>query len=116
VKFAQLSHCSGSGDSSDMGNQSSTNPKAGALHQPPHSIGSMGPLRKSTMGPRRPMPDEHELERRFNEVLLQMDLPPERAKHLRSFDSSKKWDIICDQVSQISQKKIENFFKSYNCF
>ena len=32
---------------------------------------------------RRPMPGEEELERRFNEVLIQMDLPPERAKHLR---------------------------------
>ena len=62
------------------------------------SIGSMGPLRVNSMAPRRPMPDEHELERRFNEVLLQMDLPPERAKHLRSFDMAKKWDIICDQV------------------
>ncbi len=48
-------------------------------------------------GPRRPMPDEAELERRFNLVLVQMDLPPERAKHLRSFDAAKKWDIICDQ-------------------
>jgi hypothetical protein len=47
--------------------------------------------------PRRPMPDEHELERRFNEVLVQMDLPPERAKLLRGFDNAKKWDIICDQ-------------------
>ena len=43
------------------------------------------------------MPDEAELERRFNEVLIQMDLPPERAKHLRSFDQAKKWEIICDQ-------------------
>ena len=78
-----------------MGNQASA---GGPKTQPP--IGNMGPLmRKSTVGiPRRPMPDEHELEKRFNEVLLQMDLPPERAKHLRSFDSSKKWDIICDQV------------------
>ena len=61
------------------------------------TIGSMGPLRVNSMAPRRPMPEEHELERRFNEVLLQMDLPPERAKHLRSFDLNKKWDIICDQ-------------------
>jgi hypothetical protein len=78
-----------------MGNQSSTSSKSGQI--PAASIGSMGPLRKTTTGFRRPMPDESELERRFNEVLLQMDLPPERAKHLRSFDSSKKWDIICDQ-------------------
>jgi formic-like protein len=43
------------------------------------------------------MPDEAELERRFNEVLMQMDLPPDRAKLLRSFDNAKKWDIICDR-------------------
>jgi hypothetical protein len=43
------------------------------------------------------MPDEAELERRFNEVLMQMDLPPDRAKLLRSFDNNKKWDIICDR-------------------
>ncbi len=63
----------------------------------------MGPLRGVAGGPggsgilRPPMPDETELERRFNEVLVQMDLPPERAKHLRGFDAAKKWDIICDQ-------------------
>lgn len=54
-------------------------------------------------GPRRPMPEETELERRFNEVLIQMDLPPERAKHLRGFDNAKKWDIICDQ-EQVSAR------------
>lgn len=43
------------------------------------------------------MPNEEELERKFNEVLIQMDLPPERAKHLKSFDNAKKWEIICDQ-------------------
>ena len=30
-------------------------------------------------------------------MLVQVDLPPERAKHLRGFDAAKKWDIICDQ-------------------
>ena len=54
--------------------------------------------------PRRPIPDEAELERRFNEVLLQMDLPPDRAKLLRSFDNNKKWDIICDR------EQVRNFF------
>ena len=36
-----------------------------------------GPSRKATMN-RPPIPAEDELERRFNEVLIQMDLPPER--------------------------------------
>ncbi len=52
--------------------------------------------------PRRPIPDETELERLFNEVLLQMDLPPERAKLLKSFDNSKKWEIICDREQVVT--------------
>ncbi len=27
-----------------------------------------------------------------------MDLPPDKAKLLRSYDDDKKWDLICDQV------------------
>ena len=27
-----------------------------------------------------------------------MDLPPDKAKVLNSYDDDKKWDIICDQV------------------
>ena len=46
--------------------------------------------------PRPPMPSEPELERRFNEVLIQMDLPPERAKILKGFSNEKKWDTVCD--------------------
>ena len=49
------------------------------------------------------MPDEEELEKKFSEVLIQMDLPPERAKLLRQFDAAKKWDIICDQ-EQVSAR------------
>jgi uncharacterized cysteine cluster protein YcgN (CxxCxxCC family) len=29
-----------------------------------------------------------------------MDLPPDKAKLLKQYDDEKKWDIICDQVSQ----------------
>jgi hypothetical protein len=36
------------------------------------------------------------LERRFNELLIQMDLPPERAQILMHFPLEKKWDVICD--------------------
>merc|ERR1719471_1685617 len=42
------------------------------------------------------MPSEEELEERFNAVLIQMDLPPERAKILKSFPAEKKWDTVCD--------------------
>lgn len=28
-----------------------------------------------------------------------MDLPPDKAKLLRNYDDEKKWDMICDQVS-----------------
>lgn len=53
--------------------------------------------RKNTVAiVRPPMPSEEELERRFNEVLIQMDLPPERAKILKSFPNEKKWDTVCD--------------------
>ena len=45
---------------------------------------------------RPPIPGEEELEKRFNEVLIQMDLPPERAKILKSFTNEKKWDTVCD--------------------
>lgn len=31
-----------------------------------------------------------------------MDLPPDKAKLLKQYDNEKKWDIICDQVSIIS--------------
>ena len=82
-----------------MGNSSSSSPNRSTMTHMSggHNIGSMGPLKAPT--PRRPpMPDEYEVERRFNEVLIKMDLPPEKAKHLRTFDISKKWDIICDQV------------------
>ena len=80
-----------------MGNSSSSSPKTG---QTPQHIGTMGPLRKNNgVGFRQPMPDENEVERRFNLVLQQMDLPPERAKILRGYDISKKWEMICDHVS-----------------
>ena len=53
-------------------------------------------LSRKTTIVRPPMPSEEELERRFNEVLIQMDLPPERAKILKSFPNEKKWDTVCD--------------------
>lgn len=28
-----------------------------------------------------------------------MDLPPDKAKVLKSYDDEKKWDLICDQVN-----------------
>ncbi|XP_022920232.1 formin-like protein [Onthophagus taurus] len=46
---------------------------------------------------KQPMPDPNELEKRFTKVLASMDLPPDKAKLLRNYDSEKKWDIICDQ-------------------
>ena len=88
-----------------MGNQASGPASMGNPDGlPPRSHGkveAIGSLRRTgpvaTGAPRRPMPDDAELERRFNEVLLQMDLPPDRAKILKNFDNSKKWDIICDR-------------------
>ncbi|XP_055352129.1 formin-like protein [Paramacrobiotus metropolitanus] len=42
-------------------------------------------------------PDDDEVERRLNDILKLMDLPPDKAKILRSYDSKKKWELICDQ-------------------
>ncbi|XP_078320991.1 formin-like protein 3 isoform X7 [Crassostrea virginica] len=55
-------------------------------------------LRTSVAMPMRlPMPDPHELEKRFTKVLASMDLPPDKAKVLKGYDDEKKWDLICDQ-------------------
>ncbi|XP_046450658.1 formin-like protein [Daphnia pulex] len=47
--------------------------------------------------PKQPKPDHNEIERRFNQVLASMDLPPDKVKLLRQYDDEKKWDMICDQ-------------------
>ncbi|XP_021376267.1 formin-like protein CG32138 isoform X2 [Mizuhopecten yessoensis] len=54
-------------------------------------------FRTPAMSIRLPMPDSHELERRFTKVLASMDLPPDKAKVLKNYDDEKKWDLICDQ-------------------
>lgn len=45
-----------------------------------------------------------------------MDLPPDKAKLLKSYDDDKKWDLICDQVSWCSslnmhEDKSEIYFR-----
>ncbi|OUC42721.1 hypothetical protein D917_10265 [Trichinella nativa] len=32
-----------------------------------------------------------------------MDLPPQKAKILRGYDFSKKWELVCDQEKFIEQ-------------
>jgi hypothetical protein len=61
--------------------------------------GRQASIRQSTIRAKskQPMPDPNELERRFTKVLASMDLPPDKAKLLKNYDSEKKWDIICDQ-------------------
>ncbi|CAG9819201.1 unnamed protein product [Phaedon cochleariae] len=61
--------------------------------------GRQASIRQSTIKAKakQPMPDPHELELRFTKVLASMDLPPDKAKLLKSYDYEKKWDIICDQ-------------------
>nr|XP_023011554.1 formin-like protein CG32138 isoform X1 [Leptinotarsa decemlineata] len=61
--------------------------------------GRQASIRQSTIKAKekQPMPDPNELERRFTKVLASMDLPPDKAKLLKSYDYEKKWDIICDQ-------------------
>lgn len=61
--------------------------------------GRQASIRQSTIKAKskQVMPEPVELERRFTKVLASMDLPPDKAKLLKSYDSEKKWDIICDQ-------------------
>ncbi|CAG9534836.1 unnamed protein product [Cercopithifilaria johnstoni] len=43
------------------------------------------------------LPPEEELLCAFEEVLNKMDLPPDKMRILRSYDLSKKWELVCDQ-------------------
>ncbi|KRZ94840.1 Formin-like protein [Trichinella sp. T8] len=49
------------------------------------------------------MPSCDEVERLFELVLKKMDLPPQKAKILRGYDFSKKWELVCDQEKFIEQ-------------
>ncbi|KAI1891105.1 hypothetical protein AGOR_G00160520 [Albula goreensis] len=55
------------------------------------------PEMRTNMPLKVPMPDPKELEERFALVLSSMNLPPDKARLLRQYDSEKKWDLICDQ-------------------
>ena len=37
----------------------------------------------------------------FPVLQASMDLPPDKAKVLRQYDSSRKWEMICDQVGLV---------------
>uniref|UniRef100_A0A915M5W7 Formin-like protein n=1 Tax=Meloidogyne javanica TaxID=6303 RepID=A0A915M5W7_MELJA len=43
------------------------------------------------------MPPESVVLAAFEEVLKQMDLPPDKMRTLRNCDLKKKWDLVCDQ-------------------
>ncbi|XP_028966410.1 formin-like protein [Galendromus occidentalis] len=60
---------------------------------------------------KQPMPDEPTVEKRFNEVLNLMDLPPDKAKVLKNYDSQKKWEIVCDQ-EKMTAKQAPSFYLS----
>jgi hypothetical protein len=75
---------------------------------------SNGP-RKSTVS-RPPLPTEEELERRFNELLIQMDLPPERAQILMHFPLEKKWDVICDHNMVHAKDPPETYLSKLRLF
>ncbi|XP_023687348.2 formin-like protein 3 isoform X2 [Paramormyrops kingsleyae] len=61
------------------------------------SVDGQGDVKPHVMQLRVPMPDSGELEERFALVLSSMNLPPDKARLLRQYDSEKKWDLICDQ-------------------
>lgn len=54
-------------------------------------------MRAQTVPHKVPMPGAGELEERFVVVLNSMNLPPDKARLLRQYDSEKKWELICDQ-------------------
>ena len=80
-----------------MGNKASSEKmgQRGLMSPTISTNGAMVRGKPSTVA-RPPLPSEDELERRFNEVLIQMDLPPERAKILKNFPNEKKWETVCD--------------------
>ena len=102
-------HCS---ENNIMGNSSSTPNKSPG---PGAKIGSKGPIHR-TRHFRPPMPSEEEVERKFMEVLLKMDLPAEKAMLLKSFDIGKKWDMIIDQVRRIELNVIRVIYKAHDIF
>ncbi|KAM7386996.1 hypothetical protein PAMA_009566 [Pampus argenteus] len=53
--------------------------------------------KKQPAPPKLPMPPEEELEERFNVVLSNMNLPPDKLKLLSQYDNDKKWELVCDQ-------------------
>ncbi|XP_054160556.1 formin-like protein isoform X2 [Oppia nitens] len=55
------------------------------------------------------MPESNELERRFTKVLASMDLPPDKAKLLRSYDMERKWEMIRDQ-EKVTAKESPEFY------
>merc|ERR1719348_1130781 len=82
-------------ESEKMGHQTKNGHHPGGLVSPVREGPMIGNGRKTTVV-RPPMPSEEELEERFNKVLIQWDLPPERAKALKNFSNEKKWDTVCD--------------------
>uniref|UniRef100_A0A915KV00 Formin-like protein n=1 Tax=Romanomermis culicivorax TaxID=13658 RepID=A0A915KV00_ROMCU len=50
-----------------------------------------------------PLPGTPEVERRFEEILKKMDLPPNKAKVLRAYSVDKKWELVCDQEKVTDQ-------------
>lgn len=59
--------------------------------------------------PSSKMPDKEELERMFARILASMDLPPDKAKVLRSYDDDKKWEIIKDQ-DKVTAKQAPEYY------
>ncbi|XP_029013886.1 formin-like protein 1 [Betta splendens] len=53
--------------------------------------------KKQPAAPKLPMPPEEELEERFNVVLNNMNLPPDKLNLLSQYDNDKKWELVCDQ-------------------
>ena len=55
--------------------------------------------------PAQPPPDI--VEKQFNELIQRFDLPPDKAKKMRSYDLSTKWVKICE-AKQLEPKESPN--------
>uniref|UniRef100_A0A5S6QAW8 FH2 domain-containing protein n=1 Tax=Trichuris muris TaxID=70415 RepID=A0A5S6QAW8_TRIMR len=55
------------------------------------------------------MPDADEVDRRFEHVMKEMDLPPQNARILRAYDLNKKWDVVCKR-EQVVERGSPKFY------
>ena len=64
--------------------------------------------------PSQPPPDE--VERQFNELIQRFDLPPDKAKKMRSYDLSTKWVKICEAKALEPKESPNEYLKKLSAY